>query len=120
MSHPDAKEALVVLDESATPQLRADIERDLVLLQSVSPRMFVVSAAPQDLAQLAQRAEVIAATAAELPAAIVATLNAPERQWAAGWNLRRTEKKARRGDGLAWDAPGFSPPDRGSSGDEQP
>jgi hypothetical protein len=46
------------------------------------------------------------------PPEVLDRLNEQERLFVAGWRARRAKhEQARPGDGLAWDAPGMSPPD---------
>jgi hypothetical protein len=61
---------------------------------------------------LARMEDDIVFTASALPQTALSTLDERERQWAAAWNLRQSKKPPRPGEGLPWDAPGFSPPDR--------
>jgi hypothetical protein len=111
MSNGEAIEALIVLDEHDAARTRSEVEKQAQVLHSVSPRVFVVMAEAQVLEHLSRMENVVAATATDLPDTVLRTLDGPERQWAAAWNLRRIEK-SRPGDGLNWDAAGFSPPDR--------
>ena len=111
MNDIHTQEAIVVLREHDVTETRSKIERETEILQSISPRVFVVKLAAGVLDRLSNMENVAAATASALPPAAMRGLSEPERQWAAAWNLRGT-KKSRPGEGLNWDAPGFSPPDR--------
>jgi hypothetical protein len=111
MSNNEIVEALIVLNEDDADRTRIEVEKQAQVLHSVSPRVFVVMAEARALEDLSRMENVVAATDAALPGTVLRTLDGPERQWAAAWNLRRVEK-SRPGDGLPWDAAGFSPPDR--------
>jgi hypothetical protein len=111
MNDTPSQEAIVVLSEHDVTETRSEIERETEILQSISPRVFVVKLAPGVLDRLSKMENVVASTPSALPATAMRGLSEPERQWAAAWNLRGT-KKSRPGEGLNWDAPGFSPPDR--------
>jgi hypothetical protein len=107
-----SEEAIVVLREHDVAGTRAAIARETEILQSISQRVFVVRGTPEVLGRLSNMENVAASSASALAPAEMRGLSAAERQWAEAWNLRRAKKKSRPGEGLAWDAPGFSPPDR--------
>lgn len=110
MENTNAQQMLVVLADNAG-ELYKRMEREGQLLQSFSPRVVVVaySAAVRDT--LAATTGVLLATTATVPDDILATLDEKERLAVAAWVLGRAPKN-RKGDGAAWDAEGFTPPDK--------
>jgi hypothetical protein len=113
-------ELLVILDPRAPADTRAELERKHALMHAASPRVLVVQQSVPDPGSVSALSGVLLATAGDIPETVLATLSVAEQQWVAAWQLRR-RGKARIGEGLAWDAPGFSAPDQpdpstGSSG----
>lgn len=111
MIDPDSKELLVILALASCDEVRSKLESDFQLLQIASPRVLTVTNTPQALAEIASRQGVVLATKDQVPSTVLEELNANEKMWIAGWQLRK-QPKQRIGEGLSWDAPGFQPPDR--------
>lgn len=109
-------EDLLILDKRQAPLLHAAVlSGALRIVQQASARVVLVDAAAADLVKISQQAGVhsgLAHVAAENSQALtVLDLTASERLFVKAWLLRQTASdKDRTGDGLDWDAPGFSPP----------
>ena len=82
-----------------------------VLVQHLPPRVGVVEGGDDALARLRTAPGVLAVGAPDLAEDVRAELTEAERLFVDGWSLRH-RPKTRRGEGLAWDAPGYRPPDR--------
>jgi hypothetical protein len=80
------------------------------VVQQLPPRLAVVEAGATALAELRGHPAVLAIGDPDLPPAVVAGLTETERLFVDAWVVGR-RAKSRRGDGLSWDAPGFTPPD---------
>jgi hypothetical protein len=85
--------------------------RPATLVQHLPPRLAVVEVDDDAVAELRRAPGVLGVGDPELPEDVRAGLTDPERLFADGWALGRAPK-TRPGEGLAWDAPGFLPPDR--------
>ena len=87
----------------------------LKILGRLPPRIFVVAGGSPEVVEETVRSldvETVAGDTVELPA----DLSETEHLFVTAWLARRRTTKLRRGDGLAWDAPGFTPPDREGRG----
>ncbi|MDQ3640035.1 MAG: hypothetical protein M3450_00870, partial [Actinomycetota bacterium] len=82
------------------------------VLSALPPRLAVIQAAEPTVAELRRKPDVRFVVTDRVDEQILDDLTADERVFAMGWELRRTApRKTRLGEGLAWDAPGFLPPD---------
>ena len=97
-------ELLVILSD---PAARKTIEQRARITQMISERVFTVSGA--ELSGIAGVHRVL--TGKEEATGLPADLSPAETLFVNGWLLGRTLKPSRRGEGLAWDTPGFQPPD---------
>ena len=109
-------EFLVLLSDEGGPHGLEGLT-DLVRVSQVgSPRLAIVEA-PAEAAQAALRSRrnvaAVAGPGETLEGA--AELTPQERLFADAWSQR--SESGRAGEGLAWDAPGFAPPDPPESGD---
>jgi hypothetical protein len=80
------------------------------LVQHLPPRIGVVEVDDDAVAGLRRAAGVLGIGDPDLPDDVRAGLTETERLFADAWAAGR-EPKTRPGEGLAWDAPGFQPPD---------
>ena len=87
------------------------LANDLRVVQSLPPRLAIVSGDDRALSLLDDAAEVRAVVRAGDDGGPFEDLGDEERIFVAAWTVRH-KPKVRRGDGLPWDAPGFEPPDR--------
>lgn len=78
---------------------------------ALPPRLLVVRLAADDLVALQEIDGVAVVTANPVELDVTPPLSDTERLFAAGWAARGVKSGPRAGDGLAWDAPGFEPPD---------
>jgi hypothetical protein len=103
-------EVLVVLGPAIAPDSLAALKRQYQVTSVLPPRLVVLSAGA-DIEALSRRPgveAVLAQPSDEAPA----SLSEPERLFVSAWRARQhAEAKTRVGEGLAWDAPGFLPPD---------
>ena len=103
----------MVLDEDAVGA-NLDRLRDTFRVTHVaSPRLVVVERTPEAAAAAAHGVDgVVAVSDGELPQTLMDRLGPEDQLFASAWASRMTETaKERKGEGLAWDAPGFDPPD---------
>ena len=100
-------EVLVLINEAASLD---DVQKHAAIIHKASPRLCVVSAGPAAIAMLAKLPEVIAVTETRFPVAISAELDQAEILFATAFAASNT-KKQRKGENMAWDTPGFDPPD---------
>jgi hypothetical protein len=82
----------------------------VTVVQQLPPRLVVIEADDAALAELRGHPDVLGIGDPDLPTALVAALTETERLFVDAWVVGG-RPKSRRGDGLSWDAPGFSPPD---------
>jgi hypothetical protein len=76
------------------------------------PRLALVALSAETAARIAGEPYVAGVFTGTVPDEIVATLDAGERIFVAGWLARGSGSPKRRpGDGMPWDAPGRLPPD---------
>ena len=112
MAGSASHEVLVLLDAGAGPAATAEVGRQTRVLQSAGTRVLVVDAAGPTVDRL--RAVPGVARVVDDPRQLgpLDDLDAGEQLFAQAWAERRAEPKTgpRRGEGLAWDAPGFEPP----------
>ena len=103
MTAPDSDQLLLILDPSV-PAVRGRIEEEYRVLSAFSPRVLTIAGnVPPSVPG------VLCATAAAVEPGLLAGLTESERLGIAAWQMRKAPK-ARLGDGLSWDAPGFLPP----------
>ena len=104
-------ELLLILSVSAAAHA-APSALPATLVQSVSPRVHIVRAEFGLVDRLRADPAVELVTSDEVPPEIMASLTSAESLFVKGWQSRREQgDKARPGEGLSWDAPGFEPPD---------
>jgi hypothetical protein len=105
-------EYLVLLASNDPGAAAAAVRQRCRIVSASPPRLLVVEADEQvahGLRALPGVADVISATTGVLPD----SLNETERLFAHAWQQRwQMHDKQRAGNGLNWDAEGFSPPDR--------
>ena len=81
------------------------------MVHTASPRLVVGEPAASDAAVRGIEG-VVAVSAGELPQSLLDRLAPEEQLFATAWASRMAETpKQRRGEGMAWDARGFVPPD---------
>lgn len=107
----DPREVLVVFRAGMPADALAHL-RNLYRLTSMAPPRIAVVAGGEDVEGLRQRPDVEAILTTTNDAA-PDSLSESERLFVNGWRARhQSGGKSRTGDGLAWDAPGFLPPDK--------
>ncbi|MPY86817.1 MAG: hypothetical protein GEU99_02750 [Luteitalea sp.] len=102
-------EALVILSPTANVDITESISRQARVTQVASDRVMVISADAASFSQLAALQGVAHVLTRTDSAADVSGLNAQESLFVQGWLLSH-QPKARKGEGLPWDAPGFEAP----------
>lgn len=107
------REALIILNPSQViPQDFAAIRSEFTVKQSISNRVFTVDADPAELKRLCQLPGVAYAFCGALPDTEVEYLTEGEALFVDAWSTRQQQvKQSRPGDGLSWDASGFTPPE---------
>lgn len=79
------------------------------VLQRLPPRLAIVAADAEGIRALEDSPSVAAVFAEDVPPEALEQFDQVTRAFAAGWNERR-QPKQRRGEGLAWDTPGYDAP----------
>jgi hypothetical protein len=85
------------------------VPADARVLQRLPPQLAIVAADEDGIRAMERSTEISAVFADDVPPDVLDRLDPVTRAFAAGWNARR-QPKQRRGEGLAWDAPGFEAP----------
>jgi hypothetical protein len=107
----DPREVLVVFRAGMSADAFAQL-RTLYRLTSMAPPRIAIVAAGEDVDALRQRPDVEAVLTTTTNAT-PDSLSEAELLFVNGWRARhQSGGKSRTGDGLAWDAPGFQPPDK--------
>lgn len=110
MNGETPEELLLVLSADAPEHVWEELRRAHHVIHTVSPRVLAIEAPGHDGPRPEDIEGVVSVTKSDVPDDVAATLNDTERLWIAAWAMRRAPKQ-RVGDGEAWDAPGFLPPD---------
>lgn len=100
-------ELLVVVDAGKAAGVLAELRAAGVVMQALEPRLALIREDPSSL-RAAERLPGVRIFREEPDAA--EPLTAGERLFVAAW-ASRSVPKHRPGDGLAWDSPGYDPPD---------
>lgn len=102
------REILVILDAADADRVARAVDQRVRVVHRIPPRLLVVRGT-QDQADLAAIPGVARVVERGVPAPALDGLSAEERLFVGGW-LARSAPKERPGEGLAWDAPGYTPP----------
>ncbi|HET9516444.1 MAG TPA: hypothetical protein VFO77_01830 [Actinoplanes sp.] len=97
---------VVVADPDRFADAIEQCRRSAVVTQLLPPRLAVLRSDPESAAAPPGTSWY----GDQIPADVLSTLSPTERIFVAAWQDRPVHKQ-RRGDGAAWDAPGFRPPD---------
>jgi len=103
-------EVLVVLEPATAPDSLAALRRQYQVTSVLPPRLVVLTAGAdtEALGRLRGVEAILAPASDDEPA----SLTESERLFVSAWRARQhADTKTRTGEGLAWDAPGFLPPD---------
>jgi hypothetical protein len=103
----DPSEVLIELEPGTSAD--AAVPPEVRVLQQMPPRLAIVSADEAGIRALQDAPGVASVFAEDVPPEALERLDVVGRAFATGWNERRRPKQ-RRGDGLAWDTPGFEAP----------
>lgn len=79
------------------------------ILQRLPPRLAIVATDAEGIRAIEGSPAVRAVFTEDVPPEALERFDQVSRAFAAGWNERRRPKE-RRGEGLAWDTPGFDAP----------
>lgn len=109
----DERELLVILGGAHAADARDRIRKDHRVSQQASPRVIVVDCERGDETRVGAIPGVMAVARGDVPSDALEGLDGGERLFVRGWiaRMRELPSKRRRGEGAAWDAPGFRPPD---------
>ena len=108
-THHD-REVLVIFRADVTAEARAQLENQYAVKSWLPPRIAVLANGGnvEQLRGLPEVEAVVADPADTIPESLAES----ERIFVGAWQTRQHGGgKSRRGEGLAWDAPGFLPPD---------
>ena len=111
---PPPAELLVRVDHDEAADALARLREKFRVTQVAPPRLAVVERPPDTREpELRDTPGVVAVAGPEVPEDFKQGLSPEEALFVAAWERRMREPKSdgRPGDGLPWDAPGFSPPD---------
>lgn len=108
----DKRNSLVIITGNRAEEAFERITADYTVRQLASSRVFVVEGGQSELAKLRLISGVTVVAAGDAPPDVLETLDEGEKLFAEAW-LSQSEQgsKQRRGEGLSWDAAGFTPPD---------
>jgi len=109
----DERDLLVIIIGNRTEELFKQISADYNVRQVASSCVFVVEGGQSELAKLRAISGVTIIAGGDAPPGVLEKLDEGEKLFVAAWSSRSKEagSKQRRGEGLSWDAPGFTPPD---------
>lgn len=111
---PPPAELLVRVDDDEAAEALARLREKFRVTQVAPPRLAVVERPPDTREpDLRDTPGVVAVAGPEVPDDFMDGLSPEEALFVAAWERRMQEPKSddRIGEGLPWDAPGFSPPD---------
>jgi hypothetical protein len=105
-------EILVILDRESAAEALASLSTRFRVTHAVSPRVVVIETDPGQPPPSTSQTGVVAVSDGPLNPEIVETLDYAEGLFVSAWTRRMIDaSKQRRGEGLSWDAEGFTPPD---------
>jgi hypothetical protein len=109
----DGQELLIILPRDRVTEALAQVRRTCRVTQVASPRVAVVTCAPGEQPGVRSIPGAIVIGSGDPAPAVMGDLDDGESLFVAAWVRRMQElpAKQRRGEGLSWDAPGFTPPD---------
>jgi hypothetical protein len=103
------REALLILDAAAVNDVLPVLRNSATVTQVVPPHLALVSAF--DAEALRKLPGVRFVLTDDIPEQAREDLEPAEKLFVDAWEARSQPKRERPGNGLAWDAPGFLPPD---------
>jgi len=106
-------EVLVILDEDTGEAGIAKLRARAAVTQVMPPRLVLLAAPPSGKLESLPQAETFTVDE-DIPDSLLQGLTGSEQLFVQAWKQRR-HHKTRPGDKLAWDAPGYSPPDLSTS-----
>lgn len=106
------KEFLVILDPSEGEEIYQRLRSRYEVAQSLPPHIVIQRLDADEIKRVETSPGVQAVCEGSPPADVLETLSPSEVLFVTAWVERqRSAHKKRRGEGLAWDAPGYQPPD---------
>ena len=107
------QEILVILKDTDSHAPLPSLGSTYKTRQVISPRVFTVESTGAGLAALQERSDMTVVSGNNPLPESIDDLTESEQLFMAAWLSRwqKQEAKQRPGDGLSWDAPGFTPPD---------
>ena len=102
-------EVLVVLDAAGAERTAQAVGRHVRVVQQLPPRVLVATGTVPSIAEVSALPGVSAVVTRSSSAPMPAGLTAEERLFVGAWRSRQRPKQ-RPGEGLKWDAPGYTPP----------
>ncbi len=112
------REFLVILDPDQGRDLFQRISSQYKIAQSLPPRVLIPLLDAREAREIAALPGVTSVCEAAVPPHVMETLTDGESLFASAWAERhQAAPKKRVGEGLAWDAPGFEPPDASKEGE---
>jgi hypothetical protein len=109
------RQMLTLLRTDAAVSQLERVQKQYTVISVLHPRILVLDVDDEMAAQLRRDPEIVGVYEGQVPAEIVAHLEAREKLFVRAWSQQQSsEDKKRTGDGLPWDSPGFIPPDHPS------
>lgn len=107
------QEVLVVRKNIGTLSTTPPLGNAYKIRQAISPRVFTVESTGSELDTLQKMPDLTVISGDQPLPESIDDLTESEKLFVAAWisRQRKPEAKQRFGDGLSWDAPGFTPPD---------
>jgi len=105
-------EALVIVDECQATEALSRVGERVEVTQRLPPRLAIARGERGALEAVRHLPGVVSVSEGPVPEPVLRGLSPTEQVFAEAWALGRKPKLVRPGEGLAWDAPGFQPPDR--------
>jgi len=103
---------LVLLHEASADQQAARLQSAYRVITLLPPRVLVLQIDDEALAEIGRDPNLAGVYVRDVPAEVIARLRPDEKLFVEAWIQQQASGNKRRpGEGLSWDAPGFTPPD---------
>lgn len=108
----DTHRVLVLLHEASASQEAARLQGTYRVIALLRPRVLVLQLDDEALAEIGRDSNLAGVYVRDVPADVIDRLRPDERLFVEAWIQQQASgNKQRPGEGLSWDAPGFTPPD---------
>lgn len=108
----DTHRVLVLLHEASAAREAARLQGAYRVITLLRPRVLELQLDDDALAEIGRDPNLAGVYIREVPADVIDRLRPDERLFVEAWVQQQASgNKVRPGEGLSWDAPGFTPPD---------